>query len=77
MRTHVDTLSAQQWAYLEQKFNHALDLQPLQRSEFVRALCSEEPWLCNELASLLDSDQRAERSAFMNDPVAHVGRFYP
>ncbi len=64
----MDTI---RWERIEEIFNHALFLEPVERSEYLAEACSEDQSLRKEVESLISSHE--EDSTFLQQPVLEMG----
>jgi eukaryotic-like serine/threonine-protein kinase len=57
------------WQRLSALFEAGLDIDPAQRTDWIRAECADDKELADELARMLSADSDAESAAFLENPV--------
>ena len=60
-------MKAERWQQLKEGFDQALDLQPEDRESFLNQVCGDDSDLRQELASLLEADEKA--GPFIAEPI--------
>ncbi|HEU4584861.1 MAG TPA: hypothetical protein VFR95_03880 [Gemmatimonadaceae bacterium] len=63
-------LDRTRWQSLEPLLDHALDLSPEDRREWLDTLSRESPTIAADLSSLLESDAAADERGFLSGTLA-------
>ena len=61
-------MTPERWRRIGDLFEAALEVEPAGRAVWLRDACGGDEPLCVEVGRLLDQDQRANRSGFLNPP---------